>query len=157
MQVNLEPTASTKVLIARFGNASQIVRNAKVKGLTLASMIFQTRSKQEAPVDTSNLRRNIKYEVETSGNQAKVFVDPAVKYGLYQEEGTGIYGSRHAYIYPKRAKFLAWKAKTGEMVFARKVKGVMGKWYMKKGSEHLLSQNEKVSDVIYNELVKGLS
>lgn len=157
MQVDLEPTASTKALIAKFGNSSQIVKNAKVKGLTLASMIFQTRSKQEAPVDTSNLRRNIKYEVETDGSQAKVFTDPSVKYAIYQEEGTGIYGPRRAYIYPRKAKFLAWKSKTGEMVFARKVKGVMAKWFMRKGSQHLQLESKKIDDLIYNELRKNLT
>jgi HK97 gp10 family phage protein len=157
MQVNLEPTANTQRLIQKLGNASAIVRNAKVQGLTQASMIFQTKSKQEAPVDTSNLRRNIKYEVESNGSQAKVYVDPTIKYGLYQEEGTGIYGSRHAYIVPRTAKYLAWKSKTGAMVFAKRVRGVMGKWYMRKGSEYLISQNKKIDQTIYNELVKGLS
>jgi len=157
MQVNLEPTASTKALIAQFGNSSQIVRGAKVKGLTLASMIFQNRSKQEAPVDTSNLRRNIKYKVESDGSEAKVFADPAVKYAIYQEEGTGLFGPRHAYIYPKRAKYLAWKSKTGKMVFAKKVKGVVARWFMKKGSLHLLSQNKKIDELIFSELSKGLT
>lgn len=156
MQVNLQPSPQTQALIARLGNSSQIVKNAKIKGLTQASMIFQTKSKQEAPVDTNNLRRNIKYEVDTDGNQAKVFVDPNVKYGIFQEEGTGIFGVKRAYIYPKKAKYLAWKSKTGKMVFARKVKGVIGRWYMKKGSEYLLSQNNKISEIIYNELIKGL-
>jgi len=157
MQVNLEPTAQTKALIAKFGNASKIVKNAKVKGLTLASMIFQTRSKQEALVDTNNLRRNIKYQVETDGSQAKVYTDPSVKYARFQEEGTGIYGYKRAYIYPKRAKYLAWKSKTGKMVFAKKVKGVMAKWFMRKGSKYLLSQNKKIDDVIFSELSKGLT
>jgi HK97 gp10 family phage protein len=157
MQINLEPTSSTKALIAKFGNASNIVKNAKVKGLTTASLLFQTKSKQEAPVDTNNLRRNIKYQVETDGSQAKVFTDPSVKYALYQEQGTGIYGPNHSYIYPRKAKFLAWKSKTGKMIFARKVKGVMAKWFMLKGSEHLLQESKKIDDVVYNELVKGLT
>lgn len=157
MQINLEPTGNTKRLIAQFGNSSNIVKNAKFKGLTQASMIFQTKSKQEAPVDTSNLKRNILYKVETNGSEAKVFTDQSVKYAIFQEEGTGIYGKRGAYIYPKRAKFLAWKAKSGKMIFARKVKGVMAKWFMRKGSEHLVSQSKKIDQTIYNELVKGLT
>jgi len=157
MQVNLQPTANTERLIAQLGNASSIVRNAKVLGLTQASLIFQTRSKQEAPVDTNNLRRNILFKVESDGEEARVYVNPAVKYGIFQEEGTGIYGPKHAYIVPRSAKYLAWRAKSGAMVFAKRVKGVMAKWFMKKGSEHLLTQNKKIDETIYNELVRGLS
>lgn len=48
-----------------------------------------------------------------------------LEYGLYQHEGTGIYGPRGRPITPVRRQFLKFPRKGGSgFVFARSVKGV---------------------------------
>jgi HK97 gp10 family phage protein len=149
MEFSITPTNETKILIKMFGNASEIVKNAKVKGLTQASLIFQAKAQDEAPVDTTNLRRNIKYKVESDGSEATIFVDDKIKYAIFQEEGTRAHG-------PVRAKMLAWKSKSGQLIFAKWVRGVKARWFMRKGKEEVEAQSNKISQTIYNELKKGL-
>jgi HK97 gp10 family phage protein len=154
MQVNIQPTGKTNDLLKRLENSPNLLREAKIKALTLASMIFSNYSKEKAPVDTGNLRRNIKYKVDNNGNQSEIKAD--TDYALFQEMGTGIYGGKTRMITPKRAKYLVWKDKSGKTIFAKSVKGVKGKKYMEQGSEELKRRNKDINDKLYNELKKGL-
>lgn len=154
MDITLEITPQTKALMATLAN-SNILRTAKVNCLTNASMIFSNQSKREAPVDTGNLRRNIKYKVEADGSQAEIKAN--TDYALFQEEGTGIYGKRGTYITPRRGKFLRFKVKSGDYVYARRVKGVRGKWFMKKGSEFLFGKFKEIETKLYNDIKGALN
>lgn len=61
-----------------------------------------------------------------------VEIGTPLKYGLYQHEGTGIYGPRRRYITPRRAKFLVFRPKgSSKLVFARRVRGVTKKPFLK--------------------------
>jgi len=155
MNINIVPTGDTKRLIEKLNNAGNIVRDAKVKGLTTASMIFTTFSKQIVPVATGNLRRNIKYKVSSEGNNSKIDTG-TVDYAIHQEYGTGIYGRRGRMIVPKRAKMLRFKNKAGKIIFAKAVRGVKGKFFMQKGSEETARRNKDIDSTIYKELQKGL-
>ena len=80
--------------------------------------------------DTGNLAAQIKWGVSREGSRvvAKVFTTTGSGgkggYALWVEVGTGIYGKRKQPIKPKRGKFLVWRdKKTGELIFARQVKG----------------------------------
>lgn len=102
----------------------------------LSSAIMRTafhvegKAKALSPTDTSNLRGSIHTEGPIGfGAQVEARVGTNVKYASYQEKGTGIYGG-NGIITPKRAKVLAWK-KNGQWIFAKQVKGVRGKWFMK--------------------------
>jgi len=152
--ITLQPTSQTTALINKIGNAD-IVKDAKYKTLEQASILFTSESKQKSPRGTGNLSRNIKYEVERDGSQAKVY--NKLDYALYQEEGTGIYGKYKRAIVPNRAKFLRFKSKTGKIVFAKSVRGVKAVWFMRQGSEFLTRNWNKIRETLYNELVKGLT
>jgi len=82
------------------------------------------------PGFTGNLAAQIKWGVSREGSRvvAKVFTTTGSGgkggYALWVEVGTGIYGKRKQPIKPKRGKFLVWRdKKTGELIFARQVKG----------------------------------
>ena len=64
---------------------------------------------------------------------------------MYQEIGTGIYGPLGRPITPKTKKVLAFVGRGGKMVFAKSVKGVRGRYYMK-GS---LEQNQRSIDAFF--------
>jgi hypothetical protein len=50
-------------------------------------------------------------------------VGTPLKYGLYLHQGTGIYGPRRRPIRPVRAKVLRFTTRTGQVVFAKSVRG----------------------------------
>lgn len=154
MEITLQVAPETKLLMNLLKNPN-LLRSAKVNCLTNASVVFSNQSKREAPVDTGNLRRNITYKVQPDGSQSEV--KAGTNYAIYQEEGTGIYGKRGTYITPKRAKFLRFKVKSGEYVFARKVKGVRGKWFMKKGAEFLINKFKDIETKLYNDIKGALN
>lgn len=56
---------------------------------------------------------------------------PTVKYALYVEQGTGIYGPRGARIVPVAAKALAWTS-GGKVNFYKSTKGMTPRRYMEK-------------------------
>ena len=68
-------------------------------------------------------------------NENHLLVSDGVFYGLYLEVGTGIYGPKATPITPKKAKFLKFKLKSGETVFAKQVKGIPPKWVFKESAE----------------------
>jgi len=153
MNITITPSPQVKALIAKLGRSSDIVKQATKAGLQKGSDIFILESKQKAPVDTGNLRRNIQSKIQ--GDTAIISVDPKINYAPYQEYGTGIYVGRGV-IRPKRAKVLRFTGKKG-VVFTKYVRGVRGKFYMRAGSKKVLEQSHKINQTIYNELSKGLS
>lgn len=96
-----------------------------------------------APVDEGRLRASIAMEVRGSGPSMVVRVGSNLKYAIWVHEGTGIYAGR-GYIFPK-GKYLRWPAKnnsgagnrrysggkTSGYVFAKKVKGVKPRPFLK--------------------------
>ncbi|MGB4627633.1 MAG: hypothetical protein WBI36_07505 [Erysipelotrichaceae bacterium] len=45
------------------------------------------------------------------------------EYGIYIEHGTGLFGVRQDYIYPKNKKVLRWLDENGREIFAKRTKG----------------------------------
>ena len=70
------------------------------------------------------------------------------KYGVYVNEGTGIYG-RGSPIVPRRAKFLHFwvggAAFAGSEVFARSVRGQPGQHFVEKGARDIANSVEKIA------------
>lgn len=75
-------------------------------------------------VDTGHLRSSIHTTLLTVGGLPAVQVGTTVFYAIYVHEGTGIYGPRGQPIRPINAKFLSWKSKKGQRIFARQVLGM---------------------------------
>lgn len=84
------------------------------------------RNLERAPrrIDTGHLRSSIHTELLTLNGVPAVRVGTKVFYAVYVHEGTGIYGPRGTPIRPVTAKFLSWKKKGGQRIFARQVKGM---------------------------------
>jgi hypothetical protein len=95
----------------------------------------QNKARRLAPVDRGRLRGSITTEVRGSGRGLEVRVGSNLDYAVYVHEGTGIYAGR-GYIYPRRGRYLRWRARGGggggrEYVYARRVRGVRGRPFLK--------------------------
>ena len=82
-------------------------------------------------VDTGRLRSSINTQLFSLGGKLVVRVGTNVEYALFVHEGTGLYGPKGAYIYPKTAKFLAWKTRKGVRVYAMKTRGMRPNPFLK--------------------------
>lgn len=51
-------------------------------------------------------------------------VGTPLKRGLWLDQGTGIYGPRNRPIRPVRAKYLRFTTRTGQVVYAKSVRGI---------------------------------
>lgn len=93
------------------------------KSVKQAGALILAREKQEAPVGKykgGNLRRSIGMEYFDIG----VRIGPGLSapYAGYVHFGTGIYGERHDYIRPRKAKVLRFVS-GGKVIYTRKVAG----------------------------------
>ena len=142
ISLKMKPNAT----ISKLMNAKDIIDKVAKTTLEKASLLVISKAKQEAPRKTSTLARSITYNVEKSGGDWQSRVGSNVEYAPHQEYGTGIYG-KGSRIVPKRAKMLAWKGKTGKMIFARSVKGTKGKKFMQKGIDYLQDKMSEVQSI----------
>ena len=148
MIINLQPTPQTQVLINKFRQSPEILGRAMRQGIQEGCLFFKTKAQQFSPVDTTKLRGSISSQVN-SNTDGRIFTN--TKYAPYQEYGTGIYAGK-GYIYPKKAKFLVFKNKAGKLIFAKKVKGVKGRFYFKKAGEEL--KNSSILDDAITKVLK---
>lgn len=113
------------------------------KGLLLRGYKIQAQAKKNLGgatgsgpkrVDTGLLRSSITVQLTRGQNGAlAVRVGTAVRYAYWVHEGTGLYGPRHARIYPRTARYMRWKNKaTGKYVFAQSTKGMVGNPFLVK-------------------------
>lgn len=122
-----------------------IIAEVKYKMMDKMVTITRERAVMEAPIDTGNLRHNLiqNSRVKTfSGDVVGVvgtnLTSGGFPYPIVQEFGSGIYGKSGVPIRPKRGKFLIFKPKgLNKYVFAKEVKGVKPKYFLKKGLEEL--------------------
>lgn len=92
------------------------------KRLTLR---VQAGAKRRAPVRKGRLRSSISATVYSYPTGPVGRVSTHVNYAWFIMKGTGVYGPKHAPIYPKRAKFLKFKPKgRSKYVYVRSVKGI---------------------------------
>lgn len=120
------------------GNAVPLMKAA----ITNSVNHIQSNARALAPHRTGTLQRSIQTQVDYPDGKVEV----GEKYGVYLEEGTGIYGDRGTRITPKAAKVLAWKG-SGGMVFARSVAGIKARPFFRPGIE-------KSADYIAEQFVK---
>lgn len=107
----------------------------------------QNKAMQLCPKDSSKLAGSIAYEVRGSGESMAVRVGTNIEYAIWVHEGTGIYAGK-GYIYPRKGRYLRWPntnnayrttggnrrykgGKTASFVFAKKVKGIKGRPFLK--------------------------
>lgn len=103
------------------------------------------------PVDEGRLRNSIGHHVRVEGAAVVGSVGSDLEYAKYVHEGTGIYGPRRQWIYPKRGNVLVFETKgpagpmqrgqsgaargSRQVVFARRVRGMPGSPFLVRGLE----------------------
>jgi len=132
----------------QFARAPQLTMSRLKPAMDKSLTRLQATAKELAPVDTNRLRGSIIIKPMTiSADRLEGRVTAGgnagtnVSYAEWQERGTGVYGPYHRPIRPKTKQVLAWK-NGGTWHFAKEVKGVRPRWYMK-GS---LDRNKSVID-----------
>jgi HK97 gp10 family phage protein len=130
-------------VVAAGGNAQALADAA----LTNSVREIQREARALAPHQTGSLQRSIL--TETTWPEASVTVEE--KYGIYVEEGTGLYGPNHSRIYPKTARALHWGN-----VFARSTKGMKAQPFFEpaivSSTPYVEAQFDQVVDRLLTEL-----
>lgn len=112
----------------------KMLRNPKgqvARGTLKLGKKVERKAKRLVPVDHGILRNSISTElIIRRGPVARI--GTKMKYALVVHNGTGIYGPTGARIYPRHAKVLMFTSrKTGELVFAKSIKGMKGTPYLR--------------------------
>lgn len=131
----------------RFSRSPILVEQAARDTLQAATFIAEGTAKEKAPIDDGFLRGSIHSKVGRVGSEMIGVVGTNLEYAPYQEHGTGIYGPKGAPITPKRGKFLRFKTKSGQVVFARSVKGTRAKKFMAAGMEAVKHNLGKIRSI----------
>ena len=119
-----------------FQRAPQLTKSRLTVAMNKSLVRLQSSAKALAPVDNGTLRSSIVINPTVwNGSTAVGSVGTGpMAYAVYQEVGTGIYGPAGRPIRPKNKKVMAWQ-KNGKWHFAKEVKGVRPKWYMRGAAE----------------------
>ena len=129
-------------------NSKRLVTSA----LANSSNKIQSEARKRAPHRTGSLQRSIlaylKYPL--------AIVQVNEKYGVYIEQGTGIYGPEGRPIRPVKAKVLVFKI-GGRTIFTKEIKGIRAKPFFAPGIQasqtYVSQQFTRVIDL----MVKGLA
>jgi hypothetical protein len=129
-----------------FQRAPELTQARVTVAMNKSLVRLQATAKSLAPVDQGILRGSLLISPTIwNGSTATGSVGTNLAYSIYQEQGTGIYGPHGTPIRPKTKKVMAWN-KNGTWHFAREVKGVRPKWYMRTSAE----QNQSVINGYFN-------
>lgn len=129
-------------------NATVLTRAAVVN----ASEVVKSRIRAKAPHRTGTLQRGVQYEMV--GSLASV-VSEQEKYGIFVEEGTGLYGPKNELIRPQTAKVLHFTS-GGKEVFARYTRGMKAQPFFKPGTEEALPLVQAIFKKVSDEIVVQL-
>jgi len=75
-------------------------------------------------INTGKLASDIKARPTVVGINPAIDIGTSLYYARWVHDGTGIYGPRGGYIYPRRARMLSWVDKGGSRRFAKRVRGM---------------------------------
>lgn len=120
----LQPLAVQKVLTGPQGPVAKDLLRRGIRVQTQAKRNLGGVGNLPKRVDTGLLRSSIAVQLRT-GPDISVRIGTNVYYALWIHEGTGIYGPRHAPIFPKTARYLRFKPKGADhYIYRRSVKGI---------------------------------
>ena len=115
-------------IMALYRQAPDIVTPILVNTLKQSEILMGSVTGQNVPYMTGGL---VKSFIPTPVTELSYTWGPNVKYALWVEQGTGIYGPSGARIVPVTAKALAWTS--GGTQFIRKsIAGMQGRRYMER-------------------------
>lgn len=143
-----------------FEEAPGLVMNETKHATNRSLVAYQATARELAPIDKSPLRNSITIvPAREEGNVVTGAVGTDMHYAEVQEAGSGIYGPHKRPIRPKTGKVLVWKDKNGQKHFAKQVKGVRGKFYMKGSLErneaHTNKQFAQAAENVAQAMTKG--
>ncbi len=125
-----------------FKRAPEITSRAVVDAVNRSLVGYQATAKGLAPVDTGRLRSSIQLRpARRTGNQIEGSVGTSVRYSVFQELGTGIYGPLGRPIRPKTGKVLRFVSR-GKVVYAREVRGSRPRYYFRGAVEQNQGRTE---------------
>lgn len=93
----------------------------------------RNRAQSLSPVETGRLRRSITaHPPSVAGFHVRATISTATGYGLYPEEGTGIFGPRGRVIKPRSKPFLVFQPRgLGHVIRTRSVLGQKPQHFMR--------------------------
>lgn len=128
------------------------------KLLGTVALLGVSEAQHIVPVRTGNLRRTIRLgRVTDTSAQVIAGGSRSVGYARYVEQGTGLYGPKHARITPKHAKLLSWvgggsrltgRGKGSRRVFARSVAGRKATPYLLPGVKAALAKSGLADGIV---------
>lgn len=136
--------SSFEKVATRLRASSGLIGEVAEKMILRAALMAEAKAKEEAPVRHGILRGSITHKIDRKTGEIIGRVGTNLDYAPYQEYGTGLYGRRHDYIYPRRARMLRFKTRSGQVVFARRVSGVRPKFFIKKGLQEVVGRIEEI-------------
>ena len=137
-------------LAKSFGNSARVIEESNREMLNVATMMVWGKAKDLAPVDTHMLKNTM---LRTYNSERGV-VGSNLPYAKYQEFGTKDHG-------PRTAKMLAWpvKGKGGwfAYAYAKRVRGVKARHFLKGGLDELKQNIEQVKTIAAKLVIQKLS
>ena len=103
-------------------------------------------ARKNAPVVTGKLKKGIRYKKE--GDAWTLVANAA--HSRFCEWGTGLYGMLEPphYIYPKKSRYLVFRGKSGNLVFAKRTRGQKPQLYVTRALEEL----DQVVDIAWDNM-----
>jgi len=99
-----------------------------------------TSARRRAPRATGQLAGSIRAELGGRGGSLQARVVADAPHAVYVHEGTGVYGKRGRMIRPRAARVMAWRDSGGGWVFAKKVRGVPPRPFLKQAAEAVIGR-----------------
>jgi hypothetical protein len=123
------------------GDEGPVAKELLVRGYRVQSRAKQNLSGSTGSgpkrVDTGRLRASITVQLVRRMGYPAVRIGTNVKYGMWVHDGTGLYGPRHSYIYPKTKRYMRWRPKGSQgYVYAKRTKGMRGNPFLTEALEH---------------------
>lgn len=112
-------------------SAGPVAKDLFRRGKNVEGAAKKNLSRSPQRIDTGRLRSSIDTQLYSLGGMTVVRVGTNVFYALFVHDGTGIFGPKGTYIYPKTAPWLTWKNKKGQWQVAHRVKGMRPNPFLK--------------------------
>jgi hypothetical protein len=115
--------ATVNRYLARPGGGLE--RNMLKRGVRVQAKARQNLSESPRRIDTGALRASVYLKRISYRGLPGYRIGSRMKYAWYVHEGTGLYGPKHDWIYPKHASLLRFQPKgESNFVYARRVRGM---------------------------------
>lgn len=118
----------------------QALSEALRRGFKVCGDVAKGHAMKDCPVDTGTLSGSIDYD----SDDKQMIVGTNEEYAPYVEYGTGIYGPHKSPIVPTEKKALHWKDKAGKDHFAKSVKGMKARPFIKPALSKHVDEYKKV-------------